>query len=86
MDADLVENLNDWKCGPRVVGGGDQTVVDGCGDLAVGCHRKSTSKVTFKVKLMTPSPIVQGLLVVPEDSRVKLSRLMERKTLRASSA
>ena len=45
MDADLVENLNDWKCGPRVVGGGDQTVVDGCGDLAVGCHRKSTFKV-----------------------------------------
>ena len=45
MDADLVQNLNDWKCGPRVVGGGDQTVVDGCGDLAVGCHRKSTFKV-----------------------------------------
>lgn len=80
------EDLHNWKCCPRIVGRGNKTIVDGAGRLAVGCHRKSTSKVTFKVKLMTSSPIVQGLLVVPEDSRVKLSRLMERKTLKASSA
>ena len=79
------KDLHNWKCCPRIVGRGNKTIVDGAGYLAERFHRKSTSKVTFKVKL-TSSPIVQGLLVVPEDSRVKLSRLMERKTLRASSA
>ena len=40
-------HLYNGKCCPRIEGGGHQTIVDGSRHLAVRCHRKSTSDVTF---------------------------------------